>query len=43
LLIGYFMVGWTERKQGLHDMIADAVVFKAREPNEIVNSARVFE
>jgi uncharacterized RDD family membrane protein YckC len=43
LLIGYFMVGWTQRKQGLHDLIADTVVYKAREPNEIVNSARVFE
>jgi uncharacterized RDD family membrane protein YckC len=43
LLIGYFMVGWTQRKQGLHDLIVDTVVYKAREPNEIVTSAKVFE
>jgi uncharacterized RDD family membrane protein YckC len=43
LLFGYFMIGWTERKQGLHDMIAGTVVYKARQPNEVVNSARVFE
>jgi uncharacterized RDD family membrane protein YckC/Tfp pilus assembly protein PilE len=24
--IGYFMAGWTKKKQGLHDMIADTVV-----------------
>jgi uncharacterized RDD family membrane protein YckC len=43
LLIGYFMVGWTQRKQGLHDLIVDTVVYKAREPNEIATSAKVFE
>ncbi len=26
--IGYLMVGWTKKKQGLHDMIADTVVVK---------------
>lgn len=26
LLIGFMMAGWTERKQALHDFIADAVV-----------------
>ena len=26
--IGFFMVGWTERKQGLHDMIAGTLVVK---------------
>jgi uncharacterized RDD family membrane protein YckC len=29
LLIGYMMVGWTERKQGLHDKLASTyVVYK---------------
>jgi uncharacterized RDD family membrane protein YckC len=35
LLIGFFMVGWTARKQGLHDMIAGTLVYKARSPQEI--------
>ncbi|MDB5244775.1 MAG: putative rane protein YckC, family [Parcubacteria group bacterium] len=26
--IGYLMVGWTDKKRGLHDMIADTVVVK---------------
>jgi uncharacterized RDD family membrane protein YckC len=25
-LIGYFMIGWTRRKQGLHDKLADTLV-----------------
>lgn len=29
LLIGFFMIGWTERKQGLHDKLAGTLVFKA--------------
>lgn len=28
LLIGFFMIGWTRRKQGLHDMIAGTRVYK---------------
>jgi len=28
LCIGYMMVGWTEKKQGLHDMIAKTLVVK---------------
>lgn len=28
LLIGYFMIGFTERKQGLHDMIAGTLVIR---------------
>jgi uncharacterized RDD family membrane protein YckC len=28
LYIGYMMVGWTQRKQGLHDMIASTLVMK---------------
>ncbi|XJJ66021.1 RDD family protein [Novosphingobium sp. BL-8A] len=34
LLIGYIMVGFTERKQGLHDIIASTLVFKTRDPRE---------
>lgn len=42
LLIGFFMVGWTERKQGLHDMIAGTLVMKkGAEPAAQVRS--VFE
>ena len=26
--IGYFMIGWTKRKQGLHDMIARTIYLK---------------
>lgn len=28
LLIGYFMAGWTEKKQALHDMIASSLVVR---------------
>lgn len=31
--IGFFMVGWTQKKQGLHDKIADTVVIE-RDPNK---------
>ena len=30
LFIGFLMVGWTKRKQGLHDMMAGTLVVKAR-------------
>ena len=30
LLIGFMMVGWTRRKQGLHDFIAGTLVVRAR-------------
>lgn len=26
LFFGYFMIGWTDRKQGLHDKVADTLV-----------------
>jgi uncharacterized RDD family membrane protein YckC len=29
LLIGYFMAGWTKRKQALHDMVAGTLVVRA--------------
>jgi uncharacterized RDD family membrane protein YckC len=40
--IGYFMVGWTQRKQGLHDMLAGTLVYKAGAIGT-TTSASVFE
>lgn len=42
LLIGFLMVGWTARKQGLHDFVAGTLVYKADSPDLPRNSARVF-
>ena len=42
LLIGFFMIGWTERKQGLHDKLAGTLVYKARSPELLGNTADVF-
>lgn len=41
LLIGYIMVGFTEKKQGLHDMLASTLVVKGK-PGES-GTAGVFE
>ncbi|PEQ14704.1 transporter [Novosphingobium sp. PC22D] len=43
LLIGYFMIGWTRRKQGLHDMLAGTLVYKAGATAATTTSASVFE
>jgi len=43
LLIGYIMIGFTERKQGLHDMVASTLVHKTRDPGSVRSSAAVFE
>lgn len=43
LLIGFIMAGLTERKQGLHDMLAGTLVYKSRAPELLRNSAEVFE
>ena len=43
MLFGFFMVGWTQRKQGLHDFVAGTLVQKADSPDLARNSARVFE
>lgn len=43
LLFGFFMIGWTERKRGLHDMIAGTLVYRAASPELVRNSARIFE
>lgn len=42
LLIGYIMIAFTERKQGLHDMIASTYVLKGR-PGEAGVDTAVFE
>jgi uncharacterized RDD family membrane protein YckC len=42
LLIGFFMIGWTRRKQGLHDMLAGTLVYKAG-ATSTTTSASVFE
>jgi uncharacterized RDD family membrane protein YckC len=42
-LIGYFMVGWTERKQGLHDLVAGTLVQKADSPHLATNVSKAFE
>ena len=41
LCIGYIMVGFTERKQGLHDMLAGTLVMYGR-PGEHADQAHVF-
>jgi uncharacterized RDD family membrane protein YckC len=43
LLFGFFMIGWTERKRGLHDMIAGTLVYKASSGQDVSTSAAVFE
>ncbi|MDA0819244.1 MAG: RDD family protein [Proteobacteria bacterium] len=42
LLIGYIMIGFTERKQGLHDMICSTLVVKGR-PGEGSVDPTVFD
>jgi len=42
LLIGFIMVAFTERKQGLHDMIASTLVVKGR-PGEVGFDPAVFD
>ena len=43
LLIGFIMVAFTQRKQGLHDLIASTLVYKAGSSSELNTSAAVFE
>lgn len=42
LCIGYIMVAFTGRKQGLHDLIAGTLVYKTRDPNLVVQHQNVF-
>ena len=41
--VGFLMIGWTQRKQGLHDMVAGTLVHKSRTPADLRSSATVFE
>lgn len=43
LMIGYIMAAFTERKQGLHDMIAGTLVYKTRDPSSVRSTAGVFD
>ncbi|WP_159983525.1 MULTISPECIES: RDD family protein [unclassified Novosphingobium] len=42
LCIGFIMAAFTERKQGLHDLLAGTLVYKTRDPQQVYNSADVF-
>lgn len=42
LCIGYIMVAFTERKQGLHDLVAGTLVYKTRDPSELYDNSEVF-
>lgn len=42
LLIGFILVGFTPRKQGLHDMIAGTLVWKTRDPRSLVSHEEIF-
>lgn len=42
IFIGFIMVGFTERKQGLHDMIASTLVLKGQ-PGMVGTNTEVFE
>jgi uncharacterized RDD family membrane protein YckC len=43
MMIGFVMVAFTARKQGLHDLIAGTLVHKAGSSTELDTSAKVFE
>lgn len=43
LLIGYIMAAFTKRKQGLHDFIAQTLVYKAGSSAELNTSPSAFE
>ena len=34
--IGFLMVAWTQRKQGLHDLMAETLVVRLRQPSDLV-------
>ena len=34
--IGFLMIAWTQRKQGLHDILAGTLVVRLRPPNDLV-------
>lgn len=42
LCIGFIMVAFTQRKQGLHDIMANTLVYKTRDPGAVTNEESVF-
>jgi uncharacterized RDD family membrane protein YckC len=42
LCIGFIMVAFTERKQGLHDLLAGSLVYKTRNPGDVYDTSDVF-
>ncbi|KQM19598.1 RDD family protein [Novosphingobium sp. Leaf2] len=40
--IGFIMVAFTERKQGLHDILAKTLVYKTRDPRAVWDNRDVF-
>lgn len=42
LCIGYIMVAFMPRKQGLHDLIASTLVYKTRDPAMLFDNREVF-
>lgn len=42
LLIGFIMVAFTQRKQGLHDIICGTLVYKTRDPRAVISQEGVF-
>ncbi|WP_237714110.1 RDD family protein [Novosphingobium sp. Rr 2-17] len=42
LSIGFIMVAFTQRKQGLHDLIASTLVYKTRDPGAVISEESVF-
>lgn len=42
LFIGFIMVAVTQRKQGLHDILASTLVYKTRDPAQVHSPGEVF-
>lgn len=42
LMIGFIMVAFSGRKQGLHDLLAGTLVWKTRDPRSLVSHEDVF-
>jgi uncharacterized RDD family membrane protein YckC len=40
--VGFLMAGWTQRKQGLHDIVAGSLVYKTRDPLQVETPQGVF-
>ena len=42
LCIGFIMVAFNARKQGLHDLLAGSLVYKTRNPGDVYDTSDVF-